>query len=1163
MSRCGVSVPFLLNVVLFCRGFNIDSRNPTVRRQDADSYFGYQVRTFGKNNKTDKIIVTAPLAAGSPGKGSGAVYSCDVRNRGCDLLRTPGSPGVHVRGLGLSVSTALSASDPQLLVCSPALSYTCGENTYVNGICYQFDGTLDNPQNRTPAFEGCPAVKLDVAFLIDGSGSIDNSDFAIMKGFILKVMKKLKGKDAQYALVQFSEKVRTEFSFTEFRQSTDHERLVQRIQQMNSLTYTPSGIKYVAEKIFQEAAGARPEAKRMMIVITDGESNDLDVTFTAAIQAAESKKIVRYAIGVGGVFDQLRAKEELKTIASLPSTDFVFKVNSYAALKEIEESLKEKIFAIEGSGSSSKRNSFRHELAQTGFSSYFTTDAIFLGAVGSNDWSGAILEIRNGMESFLNSTKMPNAYLGYSVTGMRRRGENLIVVGAPRYKHRGGVLILGKENNRAAWDERQLIPGEQIGSYFGAVVCSVDLDGDGETDLLLIGAPLYHSSSVGGVVRVCNLTQQDVVYCNDSLRGERGDGLTRFGASIAVLRDLNGDGLSDIAVGAPLENDHAGSVYIYQGVSGGLEEGYSQRIEGRKVAPGLEYFGGSIVGDTDLDGDGMTDLVVGARGGIVVLRSLPVMELRLELSFLPAQIPWPEPDCGRGRNERTPSLTGYLCFLLSSSSRPPPGPLNVTLEFTAELDPERQQNRLWFSTSVKKVVQQLALTQRNKCIPLNISMQDCIEDFLNPVKFLLAYCIQEDDGAGPPGIQPAFRHKCVRGLSWMIPFNNTCRGADGCVTDLQLAAVLPSSGVLLIKPGYLLEVTILLQNKAELARLPVLDFEHPAGISFRKIKVEKLNRTVPHSCSVKGTVHNRCNISHPVLREQTEVSLFLTFDVADTGNLSDSFLMNLNLSSDNEAPETLEDNRLSLNISVHHLVKLAIRSVHSPGYLNFTVGRISTYELIHKYQLMNSARRSLPVSVSFCVGYRSDIFTWDVKNVTLEQEHLANLVNCLPPVVVKGRESEANSSVTEGKQGSDQVEYQVINCTVDQLSEQAEPILVLRGKLHIDGRNKDSNGRYKLRTSGILDFDRRRYYQGEEGAEGETLLRAHIVTVLESSDEVKFLPYAIGGAVGGFVMLLLLGIIFYKVGFFKREYRDIVKERSQNVECEEPLNQPATPPTNT
>lgn len=39
----------------------------------------------------------------------------------------------------------------------------------------------------------------------------------------------------------------------------------------------------------------------------------------------------------------------------------------------------------------------------------------------------------------------------------------------------------------------------------------------------------------------------------------------RFGATISSLADLNGDGLRDVAVGAPLENDNTGTVYIYLG----------------------------------------------------------------------------------------------------------------------------------------------------------------------------------------------------------------------------------------------------------------------------------------------------------------------------------------------------------------------------------------------------------------------------------------------------------------------------------------------------------------------------------------------------------------------------------------------------------------------
>lgn len=46
------------------------------------------------------------------------------------------------------------------------------------------------------------------------------------------------------------------------------------------------------------------------------------------------------------------------------------------------------------------------------------------------------------------------------------------------------------------------------------------------------------------------------------LRGDASD-KGRFGSSLAVLPDLNTDGFSDLAIGAPLENNGQGSIYIF------------------------------------------------------------------------------------------------------------------------------------------------------------------------------------------------------------------------------------------------------------------------------------------------------------------------------------------------------------------------------------------------------------------------------------------------------------------------------------------------------------------------------------------------------------------------------------------------------------------------
>ena len=106
-----------------------------------------------------------------------------------------------------------------------------------------------------------------------------------------------------------------------------------------------------------------------------------------------------------------------------------------------------------------------------------------------------------------------------------------------------------------------------------------------------------------------------------SAQGYRIDGAVAgegIGSSLAAVGDQNGDGRPDLAIGAsaasPNGRVHAGEVVVMAGQSGSATSDTSQalqRIAGPSADAGL---GASLAAAGDVDGDGRTDLLVGAPG---------------------------------------------------------------------------------------------------------------------------------------------------------------------------------------------------------------------------------------------------------------------------------------------------------------------------------------------------------------------------------------------------------------------------------------------------------------------------------------------------------------------------------------------------------------------
>jgi Ca2+-binding RTX toxin-like protein len=159
---------------------------------------------------------------------------------------------------------------------------------------------------------------------------------------------------------------------------------------------------------------------------------------------------------------------------------------------------------------------------------------------------------------------------------------------------------------------------------FGSSVASLgDLDGDGILDLAVGALGDNEGGDVRGAVHVLLLNSDGSVKQTVDINSSTPNGpvlsnFDRFGSSVTVLGDLDGDGVTDLAVGAYRGGDSStGVVHILLLNSDGSVKQTVEINSGTPNGPVLsdgDRFGSSVTALGDLDGDGILDLAVGARG---------------------------------------------------------------------------------------------------------------------------------------------------------------------------------------------------------------------------------------------------------------------------------------------------------------------------------------------------------------------------------------------------------------------------------------------------------------------------------------------------------------------------------------------------------------------
>ncbi|XP_072832943.2 integrin alpha-M [Pogona vitticeps] len=715
---------------------------------------------------------------------------------------------------------------------------------------------------------------------------------------------------------------------------------------------------------------------------------------------------------------------------------------------------------------------------------------------------------------------------------LARRGQlAFYIAGAPRYQHVGRVLAFESQNSQIT----ATVWGKQVGSYYGAELSSVDLNADGNTDLILIGAPLYYNGTHGGLVEVCTMDDMGGLVCVQTLHGVPGDGLGRFGAALCSLGDVSGDGLADVAVGAPMEDEEHGAVYIFLGETDRLREQHSQRISATSLSPTLHYFGQSLQGRLDLSGDELVDIAVGSLGSAVLLRSRPVFTVISSMSFSPALISLDDPNCGSGKVSGIgPRGNLSLCFTLKLlSKKSSSGPLRTTISFNLQPDANQSLPRLMVENETPSLAETIRVASMPVCVEKILQAPVCLDDTFTPVVLRANFSVQGDPDISAKNLRPVLDPGTNLSAQIQVPFKQDCGSNDICVSDLRISFNFSGSKGLKLSPNFILNLTVKLENVGETAYEPGLSFYYSPILSFQRASVLQSNWRLSPACEMHGSQgntsvrHSSCSFRPPILKRGIQAFLQFSFRSSSGDSWQSKFAyFTIQAHSQNEN-NTLSDNEATEQLPVLHPVNIIVKGLESTAYLNFSTRIPEKKILTHAYEVRNLGSNITPVNVTFKLPLKTKLgFFW---NVTPTHDDVMNQFSCMFTFKKGLKTKDLKKPSTRGCLGASICS--TFQCLIANLSRGEGITFNFSGEFYIQDDIKLESQSLNLRSEASVVVDETRFFQSQP----EEFHFTQINTVVELISPFNPVPIIVGSTIGGILLLAILVAVLYKLGFFKRK----------------------------
>ncbi|XP_062870087.1 integrin alpha-2 [Trichomycterus rosablanca] len=1156
--------------------FNVGTSGAKVFSGPAVEEFGYTVQQFS-NHLGKWLLVGSPwrgfLGEDMSRNRKGDVYKCSVSGSTstCEKLNLQNSvkiPAVENININMSLGLTLTriTKNNAFMTCGPLWAQKCGTQYFYTGVCAEVSPLFDPQPAFSPANPTCSGP-MDVAIILDGSNSI--YPWPPVVAFLKKLIENLDvgPQKTQVSVIQYGNTPVVEFFLNTHETKESMIQAASAIDQRGGLrTNTFTAIEYARANAFLPQNGGRPGASKVMVVVTDGESHDFSLT-DKVITACDKDIITRFGIAVLGYYtrnniDTTKLIKEIQSIASKPTMKFYFNVSEEAALSEIAGSLGDRIFNIEAAGTASE---FQMEMSQVGFSAHQTKnkDVMMLGAVGAYGWTGTVVHKtaeksaifpRSAFEETLKDQNH-SSLLGYSVTTLYSGSTEYFVAGAPRSNHTGQIVVYTvKDQNQPIIKDSQR--GDQIGSYFGSVLCPLDVDRDGITDLLLVGAPMYMSEhkKETGKVYIFSITS-GVLSSQGFLEGSSPMENARFGMAISAAPDLNLDGFTDVVVGAPLEDHNRGAIYIFNGDLKTIRKQSSQKIIGAKLDPNLKFFGRSLDASGDLNGDTIPDVSVGSYGKVLQLWTRGVAVVTAKVTFNPDRISILSKTCSFG-GRMVSCFTAKVCFSAVFKPSKPVGPAAIKYNLTldADLQSFRVSSRGQFSNSDRIVQREFSVTTEEKCEEHQVYVQEA-PDLVNSITLRVDIRLQQPDSS------PVLDAFSPTAWEFFIPFSKDCGTDEVCFSDLVLSVdrEQPTGPTVLVShQNRLLVFSVTVMNRKENAYNTRVTARYSTNLFYSSV-TPPLDGTEVKCTSAKDTELLACQVGYPALRTDQSVTFKISFDF-NLGQIQKDVKVDFKAESDS-TEETLADNSEMVSIPVKYSTEMILsRETNIDVYLldeeDDVSNAIKTYKDIGpEFRLsLKVTGAFFPVSlvyldVSLPSNTKSGNPLLYVTSVDVAPvgDVLCDTSKLIDPLKIK--EKEYTTAITEENfRGTNELNCKSavckpLKCVLKDLKEKSDYYINVTAWIWNGTFAKADFHSVVLGVSAQIETS-----QPDLLVITHKQVKADITVSKPGAKADVPIGVIVGSIIGGLLLLALLVAALWKLGFFKRKYQQLQKNEEDGVE---------------